>query len=114
MKDTINVGIFGLGNVGIGGLSTAESIILESLKHGKSVVTANKALLAERGGVIFPAAHDARGCFGFETSVGTSVPIIRTLREGFAGDEILKISGILNGTSNTGGNGSPCSSGTGP
>ena len=164
MKDTINVGMFGLGNVGIGvvellskkramiekrvgkrvqitkavvsnlskkrdvdlsgilvsddpdhiladpdidivleligGLSTAEIIILKSLKQGKSVVTANKALLAERGGVIFPAAHDARGCFGFETSVGTSVPIIRTLREGFAGDEILKISGILNGTSN--------------
>ena len=57
-------------------------------------------LFALGRGVIFPAAHDAAGCFGFETSVGTSIPIIRTLREGFAGDEILKISGILNGTSN--------------
>ncbi|MFA5906547.1 MAG: homoserine dehydrogenase, partial [Desulfobacula sp.] len=65
-----------------------------------SVVTANKALLAEKGWVIFPAAHDAKGCFGFETSVGTAVPIIRTLRESFAGDDILSISGIINGTSN--------------
>jgi len=84
----------------IGGLDTARDIILNALKSGKSVVTANKALLAEHGGIIFPAAHDAQGCFGFETSVGTAIPIIRTLREGFAGDEILKISGITNGTSN--------------
>ncbi len=54
----------------------------------------------EKGGILFPAAHKAQGCFGFETSVGTAIPIIRTLREGFAGDEIVKISGILNGTSN--------------
>lgn len=84
----------------IGGLSLAETIILNALKKGKSVVTANKALLAEKGGIIFPAAHDAPGFFGFETSVGTAIPIIRTLREGFAGDETLKISGIVNGTSN--------------
>jgi homoserine dehydrogenase len=84
----------------IGGLSLAETIILKALARGKSVVTANKALLAEKGSVIFPAAHDAKVCFGFETSVGAGIPIIRTLREGFAGDEILKISGILNGTSN--------------
>ncbi len=84
----------------IGGLFVPETIILKALKTGKSVVTANKALLAEKGGILFPAAHEAQGCFGFETSVGTAIPIIRTLREGFAGDEILKISGILNGTSN--------------
>ncbi|MFA5905721.1 MAG: homoserine dehydrogenase, partial [Desulfobacula sp.] len=75
----------------VGGLDAAQDIILGALKKGKSVVTANKALLAEKGRVIFPAAHDAKGCFGFETSVGTAVPIIRTLRESFAGDDILSI-----------------------
>ena len=84
----------------IGGLDMAEKIILEAFKRGKSVVTANKALLAERGSVIFPAAHDAAGGFGFESSVGTAIPIIRALREGFSGDEITSISGIINGTSN--------------
>jgi homoserine dehydrogenase len=84
----------------VGGLDAAETIILKALEKGKSVVTANNALLAERGRAIFQAAHDAAGCFGFETSVGTAIPIIRTLREGFAGDEIFKISGIMNGTSN--------------
>ncbi|MGD8835827.1 MAG: homoserine dehydrogenase, partial [Desulfobacteraceae bacterium] len=84
----------------IGGLDPAERIILKALEKGKSVVTANKALLAERGRDIFAAAHDAGGGFGFESSVGTAIPIIRTLREGFSGDEILSISGIINGTSN--------------
>jgi len=84
----------------VGGLDAAETIILEALKKGKSVVTANKALLAEKGRTIFQAAFNAKGCFGFECSVGTAIPIIRTLREGFAGDEIYKISGIMNGTSN--------------
>lgn len=84
----------------VGGLDAAETIILKALEKGKSVVTANKALLAEKGRIIFPVAHDAAGCFGFETSVGTAIPIIRTLREGFAGDEIHRITGILNGTSN--------------
>ena len=84
----------------IGGFTAAEDIILKALKKGKSVVTANKALLAEKGRIIFPAAHDAAGCFGFETSVGTAIPIIRTLKESFAGDDILSISGIINGTSN--------------
>ena len=84
----------------VGGLDVAETIILRALENGKSVVTANKALLAERGRTIFRAAHDAGGCFGFETSVGAAIPIVRTLRLGFAGDDIVKISGIMNGTSN--------------
>lgn len=84
----------------IGGLDAAETVILGALARGKSVVTANKAVLAERGQAIFPAAHDARGHFGFESSVGTAIPIIRTLREGFSGDEVLHLSGIINGTSN--------------
>lgn len=84
----------------IGGLDMAEKIILEAFRRGKSVVTANKALLAERGSAVFSAAHDAAGDFGFESSVGTAIPIIRALREGFSGDEITRISGIINGTSN--------------
>ena len=84
----------------VGGLDLAETIILRALKRNKSVVTANKALLAEKGRTIFKAAHDAAKCFGFEASVGTAIPIVRALREGFAGDEIHKISGIMNGTSN--------------
>jgi len=84
----------------MGGIEPAEKVILSALKNGKSVVTANKALLAERARVIFPAAYDARGHFGFETSVGGGIPIIRTMREGFAGDEIQEISGIMNGTAN--------------
>lgn len=84
----------------VGGLTAAADIILAALKKGKSVITANKALLAEKGGIIFPAAHDAKGCFGFESSVATAVPIIRTLRESFAGDHIESICGIINGTSN--------------
>ncbi len=84
----------------IGGLDMAETIILEALARGKSVITANKAVLAERGAQIFPAACRASGCLGFESSVGTAIPIIRTLREGFAGDAIEQIFGIFNGTSN--------------
>ncbi len=84
----------------IGGLDIAEKVILKALKNGKSVVTANKALLGERGSVIFPAANNAVGGFGFESSVGTAIPIIQTLQKGFAGDEIMSISGIINGTSN--------------
>ncbi len=84
----------------IGGLKPAEDIILTALKKGKSVVTANKALLAEKALSIFPSAYEAGGCFGFEASVGSGIPIIRTLREGFSGDEIQEITGILNGTAN--------------
>ncbi|MCP4553701.1 MAG: homoserine dehydrogenase [Bacteroidetes bacterium] len=84
----------------IGGLDIAEKLILKALKKGKSVVTANKALLGERGTVIFPAANNAVGCFGFESSVGTAIPIIQTLQKSFAGDEIMSIAGIINGTSN--------------
>ena len=84
----------------IGGLDLSETIILDALEKGKSVVTANKALLAEKSMSIFPAAYRANGCFGFEASVGAGIPVIRTLREGFSGDRIITISGIMNGTAN--------------
>ncbi len=84
----------------IGGLDEAESIILTALKAGKPVVTANKALLAVRAESIFNTAYTENVPIGFECSVGGGIPIIRTLREGFAGDDVQTIAGIMNGTAN--------------
>ncbi|MBT4526310.1 MAG: homoserine dehydrogenase, partial [Deltaproteobacteria bacterium] len=84
----------------IGGDTIAKEIILKALDNGKSVVTANKALLAEHSDVIFPATYAAKGFFGFEASVAGGIPVLRNLREGFTGDEISEVSGIINGTAN--------------
>ncbi|MGK0289564.1 MAG: homoserine dehydrogenase [bacterium] len=84
----------------VGGVDLAETIVVKTLEQGKSVVTANKALLAEKSKSIFNAAYESSGFLGFEASVGGGIPIIRTLTDGFSGDEILEISGIINGTAN--------------
>jgi len=84
----------------IGGIDLAKSIILQSLKKGKSVVTANKALLAECAEEIFNAAYTSKGLFGYEASVAGGIPIIRNIRESYSGDKIMEISGIINGTAN--------------
>lgn len=84
----------------MGGLEPARSIVLEAFAAGKSVVTANKALLAHHGEEIFGAAARHGVDLGFEASVGGGIPILRTLRESLAGDRILKVSGIINGTCN--------------
>lgn len=84
----------------IGGDTDAKEITLKALKLGKSVVTANKALLAEHALEIFPAAYDSRGLFGYEASVAGGIPVIRNLRDGFTGDDISEVSGIINGTAN--------------
>ena len=84
----------------IGGLDAAENIILTALNAGKAVVTANKALLAVRADSIFNTAYAQNAPLGFECSVGGGIPIIRTLRQGFAGDEVREIAGIMNGTAN--------------
>lgn len=76
------------------------NLCLEILKSGKHLVTANKALLAERGKAIFEAAKANNVKIGFEAAVCGAIPIIKTINESFTGDEILSISGILNGTSN--------------
>ncbi|MBI3302928.1 MAG: homoserine dehydrogenase, partial [Deltaproteobacteria bacterium] len=84
----------------IGGIEPARSLILEAIRRGKDVVTANKALLALHGGEIFAAA-EARGVsVGFEASVAGGIPIIRTLREGLAADRNRALFGIVNGTCN--------------
>lgn len=73
---------------------------LEIIKSGKHLVTANKALLAERGNAIFNAAEANNLNIGFEAAVCGAIPIIKTINESFTGDKILSVSGILNGTSN--------------
>ena len=84
----------------IGGEEPAKWIVLESLKKGKSVVTANKALLAEACFGDFYAAYQSDGFFGYEASVAGGIPIIRNIKDGFSGDKIEEISGIINGTAN--------------
>ena len=84
----------------MGGYETARRFALRAIGTGKSLVTANKALLAVHGAEIFRAAEQAGVDVGFEASVGGGIPIIRTLKEGLAADRNLAIYGIVNGTSN--------------
>ena len=84
----------------IGGYTIAKQLVLEAIRHGKHVVTANKALLATHGNEIFAAAQKAGVMVAFEASVGGGIPIIKALREGLAANRIEWIAGIINGTSN--------------
>src|SRR6195256_5803265 len=84
----------------IGGYTIAKQLVLEGIRHGKHVVTANKALLATHGNEIFKAAQKQGVMVAFEASVGGGIPIIKALREGLAANRIDWIAGIINGTSN--------------
>ena len=84
----------------IGGTTVAKKFILEALNKGKNVVTANKALLSEYGTELLEAAEKNNVDLFYEASVGGGIPIIKALREGFAGNRINRIYGILNGTCN--------------
>jgi homoserine dehydrogenase len=84
----------------IGGDTIAKDLVLEAIRHGKHVVTANKALLATHGNEIFAAAQKKGVMVAFEASVGGGIPIIKALREGLAANRIEWIAGIINGTSN--------------
>ncbi len=84
----------------MGGLDPAGDAIDAVLARGRSVVTANKALLAARGVDLFQRAREHRADLAFEAAVGGGIPIVRTLRDAAASDEIASIAGILNGTSN--------------
>jgi homoserine dehydrogenase len=84
----------------IGGLEPARTLVLDALKAGKHVVTANKALLACHGPELFEAAEEAQRDLAFEAAVGGGIPIIRMLREGLASDRLTSLHGIINGTSN--------------
>jgi homoserine dehydrogenase len=84
----------------IGGIEPARSLLVEALKAGKSVVTANKALLAEDGPALAEAADASGADLYFEASVAGAIPLLRPLRESLAGDRITRVAGIVNGTTN--------------
>jgi homoserine dehydrogenase len=84
----------------IGGIEPARSLILSALENGASVVTANKALLAEDGPTLYEAAEKAGRDLYFEAAVAGAIPIIRPLRESLAGDTVTRVLGIVNGTTN--------------
>lgn len=84
----------------IGGTTVARRLVLKALGAGKSVVTANKALLAKHGDEIFAAAEATGADIFYEASVAGGIPIIKSLREGLCANHIIKIFGIFNGTCN--------------
>jgi len=84
----------------IGGIEPARSLILAAMAAGKSVVTANKALLADHGPELFDEAVRRGVDLLYEAAVGGGIPVIRPIREHLAGDRIVRLTGILNGTTN--------------
>jgi homoserine dehydrogenase len=85
----------------IGGADGAAKACVETaIEFGRSVVTANKALLAKHGVALARAAEAAGAQIGFEAAVAGGVPIVKTLREGLAGNDVTRVIGILNGTCN--------------
>ncbi len=84
----------------VGGTGDAREYVLRALDAGKPVVTANKALLAECASEIFGKVYETGLAIGFEASVAGGIPVLRSLKEGLAGDHITEIVGIVNGTSN--------------
>jgi len=84
----------------IGGTTVARALVLEAIRAGKHVVTANKALLAVHGTEIFAAAREKGVVVAFEAAVAGGIPIIKALREGLTANRIEWIAGIINGTTN--------------
>jgi len=84
----------------MGGVKEARELTLRAFAKGKSVVTANKALICEHGGELFKAAEEAGVSYCFEASVAGGIPIIKVLRESLVSNDFPLIYGILNGTSN--------------
>lgn len=84
----------------IGGINPAYEYITAAIKRRKSIVTANKALLAQYGEEIFSLAKRMKVNIGFEASVCGAIPLIRSIKQGLVGCEVKKLYGILNGTTN--------------
>jgi homoserine dehydrogenase len=84
----------------IGGIEPARSLLLAALKAGKSVVTANKALVAADRAVLHRTAQEAGADLYYEAAVAGAIPLLRPLRESLAGDEVRRVLGIVNGTTN--------------
>jgi homoserine dehydrogenase len=84
----------------IGGIEPVRTLLLDALARGKSVVSANKALLAEDGAALHDAAARAGVDLYYEAAVAGAIPLLRPLRESLAGDRITRVIGIVNGTTN--------------
>jgi homoserine dehydrogenase len=84
----------------MGGLEPARSLLLAAMRRGASVVTANKALLASDGAALYEAADAAGVDIYFEASVAGAIPLLRPLRESLVGDNVRRVLGIVNGTTN--------------
>ena len=84
----------------MGPVEPARKAILTAIEHGKSVVTANKALLAQSTGELAQAAERAHVDLYFEAAVAGAIPVIRPLTQSLAGDSVLRVAGIVNGTTN--------------
>jgi homoserine dehydrogenase len=84
----------------IGGIEPVRTLLLSALASGKSVVSANKALLAEDGATLHDAAARAGADLYYEAAVAGAIPLLRPLRESLAGDRITRVMGIVNGTTN--------------
>jgi homoserine dehydrogenase len=84
----------------IGGIEPARTLLLAALDRGASVVTANKALLAEDGATLYDAARRGGADLYCEASVAGAIPLLRPLRESLAGDRVTRVMGIVNGTTN--------------
>ena len=84
----------------MGPVEPARKAVLTALEHGKSVVTANKALLAQSTGELAEAAERARVDLYFEAAVAGAIPVIRPLTQSLAGDTVVRVAGIVNGTTN--------------
>jgi homoserine dehydrogenase len=84
----------------MGPIEPSRKAILSALEHGKSVVTANKALLAQSTGELAQAAENAQVDLYFEAAVAGAIPVIRPLTQSLAGDTVLRVAGIVNGTTN--------------
>jgi len=83
-----------------GGIEPARTLIRQAFQNGASVVTANKALLAAHGPELFEAADAAGVDLYYEAAVGGAIPIVRPMRESLAGDNVRRVLGIVNGTTN--------------
>ncbi|MDP9398708.1 MAG: homoserine dehydrogenase [Actinomycetota bacterium] len=84
----------------IGGIEPARSLVLAGMERGASVVTANKALLAEDGPTLYTAAEKHGVDLYYEAAVGGAIPLLRPMRESLAGDNVRRVLGIVNGTTN--------------
>lgn len=105
--DLLTTDVLGLAGSGVdvvvevmGGIEPARTAILAAMAAGSSVVTANKALLAEDGASLYRAAAEHGVDLYFEASVAGAIPLLRPLRESLAGDRVVSVMGIVNGTTN--------------